>query len=505
MKESILGIDIGTSSIKCSLFDFNGRELLRSSSDYQNIYKDPGIVEIDNEVLWGAVVKAIKEIVNLCSGKYKIISVGICAIMIMPVLLDSKNNVIRPIIHWFDSRPRQQYYEIKQKGLDKLISEFSGSAFTGESTINTLSWVKTFEPGNYKKISKFILLKDYIRFKLTGKILSDFGDASGSQMLDTRKWKWCNELIEELGFKKHIFPDLFKPYENAGNISSGAAGLTGLEPGTPVAVGSGDGITTIFGLGIYREGQVGVTVGSAGVIAAPSRTYPEDDKYRGYIFCHPMCDRWFTLMATASSGAILKWYLENLVNDKEITYRDLDIEAKKSPAGSNGLLFLPYLLGSRNPHSNPRASGTFLGLRYNHKRSDITRALLEGISFELLDIFHAEKEILLKRNITISKVKLSGGIINSNFWMQVLADILGKDIITTKVKELGTLGSSIIAAVTAGIYSDLETAVKKMVVDEKLIGRNSGLESLYRERFEIFKDLYKTLEPKFDLLLKQGF
>lgn len=505
MKESILGIDIGTSSIKCSLFDVDGLELLKTSSDYQNIYKDHGIVEIDSDVIWNAVIKAIKDLVRLNAGKYKIISIGICAIMIMPVLMDNKNNVIRPIIHWYDSRPAQQYYDIKQKGLDKLIAKFSGSALTGESTINTLSWIKTFEPDSYNKISKFIMLKDYVRFKLTGVVMSDFGDASGTQMLDTREWKWCDEIIDALGFKKRIFPELLKPFDIGGSISKEAEKLTGLLAGTPVAIGSGDGITTIFGLGIYREGQIGITVGSAGVIATPSKTYLEDDKHRGYVFCHPMCDRWLTLMATASSGSVLKWYFETMIRDKEITYSDLDSEASKSPPGSNGIIFFPYLLGSRNPHSNPGASGSFLGLRHKHKSSDITRALLEGISFELLDILLAEEEILGKGNIQASELKLSGGITNSIFWPQLLADILRKDIVITKVKELGTLGSSIIASVAAKVYSNLENAIKKMVKNKNVIKHNKEFGSLYQSRFEVFKDIYRALEPEFDKLLQRGF
>ncbi len=503
MKDSILGIDIGTSSIKCSLFDFNGNELLSSSNVYQNIYAEPGIVEIDTEILWKAVLKAIKEIVDLSTDKYKIISVGMCAIMIMPVLLDSKNRVIRPIIHWFDQRPQQQYFEIKKKGLDKLIARYSGSTLTGESTINSLSWVKRFEPDNYKKISRFIMLKDFIRFKLTGRIMSDFGDASGSQMLDTKKWKWSDELIEALGFKSYIFPDLYKPYEIGGNISVEAAAETGLTQGTPVAVGSGDGITTIFGLGIYREGQVGVTVGSAGVIAAPSRTYPADDNSRGYIFCHPMCDRWFSLMATASSGEILKWYHDVLIKDEKTTFAMLDIEAAGSPAGANCLMFLPYLLGSRNPNSNPLASGAFIGMRYGHTREDITRAVLEGISLELADILDALRDILSGKNISIDEVKLSGGITNSSFWKQLIADILAEDMTTTGVKELGTLGSAVIASVSAGVYDNLETAVKKMIHNDDIIKHNKKLEGFYKKRFSVFKDIYRILEPEFGSILGQ--
>jgi xylulokinase len=499
MKDTILGIDAGTSSIKCALYDPSGRELFKSSSTYENIHIGADKIEIDPEMLWHAVASAVREIIAKNAGKYRIAAVGLCAIMIMPVLLDRERNVIRPVIHWFDSRMQKQYFDVKKKGYDKLISQYSGSALTGESTVNALSWIKKYEPENYKRIYTFFMLKDFIRYKLTANIYSDFGDASGTQMLDTKKWQWSIELITELGFNKDFFPELHRPYEIGGYVTVEASKVTGLVKGTPVAIGSGDGITTIFGLGIYNEGQSGITVGSAGVIAAPARTYPEDSKLRAYIFCHPMCDRWFLLMATASSGEIFKWYNDNITADREITYSDLDREAEKSRAGSAGLVFLPYLLGSRNPYSNPRASGVLLGLRYRHKRQDITRAILEGISFELADIFEVQEEILSGNGIRIDEVKLSGGIIRSMFWQQLLADILGRDLVTTKIKELGTLGASIIAAIAAGVFNDFETAVDSMVVDDYRLDHDTGQKDFYKTGLNYFREIYKALEPKFDL------
>lgn len=499
MKEAILGIDIGTSSIKCSLFDLNGIELLSSSSHYELLNPRPEIIEIDPNVLWQAVIEAIKKIIEANQKKYKIISIGLCAMMIMPVLLDGRCNVLRPIIHWFDRRLQKQYFELKKAGKDKIVSLYSGSGLTGESTINAIDWVKKNEPDVYKKINKFFMIKDFIRYKLTGKVLSDYGDASGSQMLDTKKWKWSNEAISELDFNPSIFPDLAKPTDIGGYISKEMSAITGLNEGIPVAIGSGDGITTIFGLGIYKNGQVGITVGSAGVIAASTTQFPEDKKLRTYVFCHPFCDRWFSLMATASSGEILRWYNNSIIKNDKISFADLDSEADASAAGSDGVLFLPYLLGSRNPYSNPNACGIILGLRYRHNRSHLTRAVLEGISFELMDILKVQEEILRGNHINIKEIKLSGGITKSNFWMHMLADILQTDLITIKVKESGTLGSALIASTAAGVYKTLEEAIKEMVNDDSTIKPNKNLGEIYDKKFKLFREMYQALEPKFDL------
>jgi xylulokinase len=502
MDEAILGIDIGTSSIKCVLFDFEGNEIVSASNSYDLLKIKPDNIEIDSEVLWESVVSTIHKINRLNSEnfiKYRISAVGICAMMVMPVLIDKYNNVIRPIIHWFDSRLQKQYFKLEKEGKTKVVSFYSGSAITGESTVNALDWVKENEPENYKKINKFFMIKDFIRFKLTGKIYTDFGDASGTQLLDTKKWDWSNESISELGFKRDMFPELLKPADNGGFLTKDASRLTGLDENIPVAVGSGDGITTIFGLGAYADGQTGITVGSAGIIATTSKSFPEDGKQRSYVFCHPLCDRWYSFMATASSGEIFRWYNKSIIKNENIRYSDLDKEASECSPGADGLIFLPYLLGSRNPHSNPNACGMMLGLRYKHERKHLTRAVLEGICFELMDILKVQEKILSKNKIKLQDVRLSGGICQSNFWTQLLADILQKDLITNKAKELGALGASIIAASSSGVYRNLEEAIKNMVKDDKKIYHNKDLEDIFSRKFDLFREMYKVFEPKFDL------
>ena len=503
MKDAILGIDIGTSSIKCCIFDTSGVELVSSSCQYGLINPEPGIFEIDTEVLWNAVVKSIAEVVRQISAKnfqkYKITSIGICAMMVMPVLLDNSNNVIRPIIHWIDERLQKQYYKLKNSGKDKIISKFSGSALTGDSAPNSLDFVMENEPYNYKKINKFFMVKDFIRFKLTGKIMSDFGDASGTQLLDTKKWQWSDEIIGELGFRKSIFPELKEPAQKGGFVTKEAAAITGLTKGTPVAVGSGDGITTIFGLGTYKDGQTGLIVGSAGVFATSVKVFPADKNFRTYIFCHPFCDRWYSLMATALSGETLKWYLNSFLKIDNLTLADLDEEASKIPANKADPIFLPYILGSRNPYSNPNAAGVFAGLRHKHKRGHLTRAVMEGIILELLDILKVQEEILSKNKFKINEIKLAGGIVNSSFWTQLLADIFQKNITITRARQIGALGCAIMASVASGFYKDLGEATDFMVCNEKIVSYNEDLKDIYEHKFKIFKEFYGILKDKFDL------
>ncbi len=502
MEDAIIGIDIGTSSIKCCLFDKHGLEVSTSSTQYGLLNPAPGIFEIDASVLWDAVIQSIKDITGQVSGgklgKYRIVSAGICAMMVMPVLLDNNYDVIRPVVHWIDERLQKQYYKLKKLGKHSIVSESSGSSLTGESTVNSLAFIKENEPQSYKKIRKFLMIKDFVRFKLTGRVLSDFGDASGTQLLDARKWQWSDTAINELGFDKSFFPQLAKSDQNGGTVTSEAAGITGLPQGIPVAVGSGDGITTIFGLGALDDGQTGVIVGSAGVLASPSTAFPMDKKYRTYIFCHPLADRWFSIMATASSGETFKWYLNSILKNDGLKFEDLDHEASKVGNDLGGLLFLPYILGARNPHSNPNATGVFFGLRHKHKREHLTRAVMEGICLELLEILRVQEEVLCQNNISIGEIKLAGGITKSAFWTQLLADIFQKDIIVTRARQSGALGCAMMASVVCGIYENLQQAANSMVHNERIVRHNENLKDIYDHKFKCFREIYETLKDKFD-------
>jgi len=502
MEKTILGIDIGTSSIKCSLFNLDGKEVYALSSTYPTIRSGAGELEIDTEDIFSSLIGNIKDLLEETKERFSIEAIGLCAVMIMPVFLDSHDNVARPIIHWFDNRPYKQYEKLREQKKDLMIADLSGSSLTAEGTINSVLWVKENEPEVYKKTKRFFQLKDYARFRLTGDICTDYGDASGTQLFDSRNWKWNEPLISELGLKKSMFCNTKKPTEIAGTVTKEISLLTGLRQGIPVAVGSGDGITTIFGLGIFREGHTGITVGSAGVVATPSKTYPKDNDMRNYIFCHPFGDRWFSLMATASSGEVFKWYKENILKDTPKTLSELEDEAARSSVpGASGLTFLPYILGARNPLSDPKAYGVLLGMRHHHQRADITRAVLEGLSLEILDIIEAQKDIFRKIDLEVGDYKLSGGILKGTLWKNMLADIIGEDLTVTGSEELGCLGSAMYASVASGAYPDLKEAVSNMVKDKGVIKHDRKNIDTYSKKYSAFKKTYGLFKDRFDDLV----
>jgi xylulokinase len=498
-REAFLGIDVGTSSIKCSLVGCRGEDFSTSSAEYPLLVPAPGMAEIDGESVWTVTARLIRKTLGSAGDPVEVLGVGVCAMMIMPVLLDAHRRVVRPIIHWHDERLAAQSLQIKRLGKAESVARYSGSLLTAEGTINALSWVKEHEPDAYGRIDRFVMMKDFVRLKLCGELATDYGDASGSAMLDVRGWQWSTELIDELGFEKSFFPELRRPEEAAGRITVEAAAQTGLKEGTPVAVGTGDGICTILGLGTIEDGDIGFTVGSAGVIGAVSGKLPLDQRHRNYIFCHPLGRRWYSIMATASSGDALRWYRNRLLGEPGTPYGELDREAASVPPGAEGLLFLPYLSGSRNPHSNPDAVGLFIGLRHKHERKFLTRAVLEGILYELRDLFEVESEILSATGTEMKRIKVSGGIVRSGFWSQMLADVLGRDVELTQTQELGAFGSCLLASVAAGYHDGLPTAVARMVKPGRVLRFDGEKAGVYKAKYESFRTLYRQLEPVFGM------
>lgn len=494
---AFLGIDIGTSSLKCSLYDMAGKEIATLSGSYPLIELGPGRMEIDAEVLWTSVAALVRKMTDADAGMHDVASVAVCAMMIMPVLLDGARSPLRPIIHWQDERLAQKILTLKKTEMERFILQSAGSLLTAESTISALLWVRENEPDTFRKLDRFVMTKDYIRLKLCGNLCTDYGDASGTLLLDVRNWKWSSELSERLGLQARLFPDLAPADAGAGFVTDAAAAVTGLRAGIPVATGTGDGICTILGLGALEHGDVGITVGSAGVIGVSSTKLPLDASCRNYIFCHPVRGKWYSLMATAASGDTLRWYRNSILRNPAVPYAELDKEAAAVAPGADGVIFLPYILGSRNPYSNPRAAGTFVGLRHKHDRGVLTRAVMEGILYEMLDLQRVEKEII---GNTLGKVRVSGGILRSRFWLRMLADMVGHELLLTEAQELGTLGCAVLASVAAGCHESIEAAVAKMVHVTNTVPSDPSLHARYQEKYQIFRRLYHDLEGVFEVL-----
>lgn len=364
-----IGIDVGTSGTKTILTDSKGNILATATFEYPLYQPQIGWAEQNPEDWWDASVKGIKAVLEKSKVDPKEVkAVGLTGQMHGLVMLDKNYNVIRPSIIWCDQRTAKECDEITQKvGKERLIEITANPALTG-FTASKILWVKNNEPQNYEKVYKILLPKDYIRFKLTGEFATDVSDASGMQLLDIKNRCWSDEVLEKLEIDKDLLGKVYESPEVTGKVSRQASEITGLCEGTLVVAGGGDQAAGAVGNGIVKTGVISSTIGSSGVVFAHLDEFKIDPQGRVHTFCHAVPGKWHVMGVTQGAGLSLKWFRDNFAHiekaafefiDKD-PYILMDQEAELANPGSDGLVFLPYLMGERTPIFGPVRKRYFL-------------------------------------------------------------------------------------------------------------------------------------------------
>jgi xylulokinase len=490
-----LGIDLGTSSVKLLLMSEDGKVVQTVSKDYPVYYPKPGWAEQNPEDWWQATKDGIKEIIEKSGiDEGKICSIGLSGQMHGLVLLDQGDRVLMPALLWCDQRTYDECDYITEQ-LGEKLSEYTGNkALTGFTAPKVL-WVKQNCPEVYGKIRHVLLPKDYIRFQLTGEYATDVSDASGTLFFDVANRRWSPEMLGLLGLSEEVLPKCYESFQVTGKISEAAACLTGLHAGIPVVGGGGDQACGAVGTGVVSAGIASVALGTSGVVFACQEHYSVDEQNRLHSFCHAN-GKWHVMGVMLSAASCLKWWVEEVCQLGDNGFITLLKEAEKIPAGSEGLLFLPYLMGERTPYSDPHARGAFIGLNMSHKRGHMTRAILEGVSFGLRDSL----EITREQKIPITAVRVSGGGAKSILWRQVLADILNLKVDIVNSVEGPAFGAAILAAVGAEAFTNVEEACNTMV--QVVASTQPKLENVktYDVMYQTYRGLYGTLKDTFQTL-----
>lgn len=460
--------------------------------------------EQDPEIWWKSTVNAVKMAVAQTSftGSTQIEAIGLSGQMHGLVLLNEAGNVLRPSIIWADQRSKeevQEYYEIIGKDtLAAITANPVAAGFLGPS----LLWIKKHEPNVYKQIRWVLLPKDYVRYRLTGHIATETTDASSTLLFDTAHRKWSEELCSKLGLETHYLPPCFEPWELAGILTRKAVEETGVDPGIPVAFGGSDQPMQALGNGICSPGIVSVTIGTGGQIFTPTRQAIYDPLLRTHTFCHAIPDTWNIMGGTLAAGLSLKWFCSLIPNRPD--YQALDQEASSIPAGSEGLVFLPYLIGERTPHMDSMARGAFIGLSLRHTKAHMVKAIMEGVVFalsETLDIFKSLR-------LPIQYLIASGGGAYSPIWRQIMADVFDSAIYITNTTEQACIGAALTAGTAAGIYPNIleacKTAIAPPVEMEKPnrdnVRRYRSILPLYKEAYVANKELFHAIAKQEDLV-----
>lgn len=501
----ILGVDIGTSGTKTVLFSEDGVPVASATYEYPLYTPQNGYAEQEPLDWWNAVVNSIKQVIGengVPAAEIK--GIGLSGQMHGLVMLDGDNKVIRRSIIWCDQRTAKEVTEITDKvGADRLIDITANPAITG-FTAAKIMWVKNNEPENYEKCRHILLPKDYIRFMLTGEYATEVSDASGMQLLDIPNRCWSDEVLGKLGIDKSLLAKVYESPEITGKITKQAAELTGLAEGTIVVGGAGDNAAAAVGTGVVEDGKAFTTIGSSGVVFAHTSDISIDKKGRVHTFCCAVPNCWHVMGVTQSAGLSLKWFRDNFCWSEMETaigmgvdpYYLTDKEAMEVPIGANRLLYMPYLNGERTPHLDPNCRGAFVGLSTMHKKKDMIRAVMEGVSYSLRDCV----EVMREMNINVTDMMACGGGGSSPLWRQMLADLYACPVKTTQNKEGPALGVALLAAVGAGLYSSVPEACRAVILPDKVqnpIEENIGR---YEKVYALYRKLYPAMKGCFDEL-----
>ncbi len=498
-----LGIDVSTTAVKALLVDARGRVVGEASSPLTLSSPHPLWSEQQPEDWWSACVASVRAALATSGvAASSIAAIGLTGQMHGLVALDGEGNVLRPAILWNDQRTAAQCDEIRARlGRDRLIQITGNDALTG-FTAPKLLWVAEHEPEVYARIRHFLLPKDYLRFRLTGEYAMDKADGSGTILFDLRARDWSPEVLAALGIPAEWAPPTFEGPVATGGVSAAAAAETGLIAGTPVVAGGGDQAAGAVGVGATREGIAALTLGTSGVVFATTNTPLIEPEGRLHAFCHAIPDRWHLMGVTLSAAGSLQWYRDTLAPGA--TFDELVTEAEQAPAGSEGLLFLPYLTGERTPYPDPQARGAWVGLTARHARAHLTRAVLEGVAFSLKDTFELMRGAGLA---TFAETRVSGGGARSLLWRRILASALGVELASAPTTEGAAYGAALLAGVQAGVWPDVDSAARN---ETSQAASTSGAfprvapdptdAAVYDRLYPLYRGLYPALKPTFDAL-----
>lgn len=419
-----------------------------------------------------------------------ITAIGLSGQMHGAVLLDGRGQVLRPSIIWCDQRTAEECRWLEAEvGTSRLLELTSNPALTN-FTLTKLLWVRTHEPDVWARVRHVLLPKDYVRFKLSGAHAIDVADASGTLMLDVAKRRWSDEMLAAADIRREILPEVFESPAVSATLSSEAAQLLGLAPGTPIVAGAGDQAAGAVGMGITRPGTVSVTIGTSGVVFAATERPALDRKGRIHTFCHAIPGRWHVMGVTQAAGLSLRWLRDQWgVGADDAAYEQLTKDAAAVPAGSDGVLWAPYLMGERTPHTDPDVRGALLGLAASHTRGHVARAVLEGVAFSLRDSFGIFHEL----DVPTTRVRVGGGGARSALWRGIQAAVYNHAVETVVAEEGAAYGAALLAGVGAGIWPSVDEACDAVVRTKAVTSPEASAVAILETRYAQFQRVYPAL------------
>ena len=500
--ECIITIELGTNAVRVYAFDLNGNILGSLKGYCPTFHSEPDHSEQDPDQIFITMLYVLKNLLNdlVHPKKYKVLSICFSASMHSVLAVDKSGNPMGNAITWADNRANKEAAELKNSSLGKKIYKTTGTPLHPMSPLTKIAWIKNNEKEKFKQVSKFLSLKGYILQQLTGEYMIDYSIASATGLLNIHKIQWEPEALKFAGITSAMLPDLVPVFTSAGKLNKAYQTSLGLSVDTKLLVGSSDGCMAVLGDGINGEGMANITVEDSGAVRVMGDKVLQDDKQRFFNYLLTE-NRYVSGGPTNNGGIIFEWFTRQFGDfknpfDIEDSMLELINEASGISAGSDGLIFLPYLLGERAPIWNANARGVYFGINIKHERQHFIRAVIEGIIYEIYSIGKT-----LEEHCTFNSLSINGSFASIPLCAQIIADIFNKPVSISQHNYSVGLGAYLLSATEMGIYKTLDEAAKSIVLPEQYFPKKN-LNHIYMQHFEIFEKLSVKLKDDFENVVK---
>ena len=484
-----IGADLGTSALKLLLVDTDGKIINTVTKSYDVYFPNPGWSEQNPLDWWDGLVSGVKELTDGID-KNSVSGIGVGGQMHGLVILDENDEVIRPAILWNDGRTQKEVdYLNNIIGKEKLASLTGNIAFAG-FTAPKILWLKENEPENFGKISKIMLPKDYINYRLTGVHSIDYSDASGTLLLDVENKCWSCEMLRICDVSEKQLPKLFESYDKTGVILPEILSELGLDGDITVVAGAGDNAAAAIGTGTVLNGKCNISLGTSGTFFVSSDNYAKLNNNAIHSFCHANGD-YHIMGCILSAASCNKWLCEDILKTNDYNGEQAEITDEKF--GCNDVFFLPYLMGERSPVNDTDARGVLIGMRLDTKRSDIVQAVLEGVAFAVRDNLEIAKEA----GVNISRSTLCGGGAKSPLWRKIMANVLNIPIDIPSAEEGPGFGGAVLAMIGDGVYRNVSECAEKFVSVKGTVMPDADTVRRYNKQYNKFRQIYPSLKEVF--------
>jgi gluconokinase len=495
----VIGLDVGTSGARAVLYNFSGEQIATAHHNYPLETPKPGMAEQNPDQVWAAIARAMSEVARQIPSRKSVAGIGVSTIFHTLLAVDASGSPITRSITWADTRARRQVERLRQEIDAQSLYLRTGCPLHPMYLPGKIRWLREEAPDQFARVASFGSIKDELLARMTGRRVVDRSVASASGLFNLHQNTWDRDILETIGVTQDRLPEVVEPTDLVGGLAAGAARAFDLPEGTPVIAGAGDGVLSSLGSGAIAPGQMTIMIGTSGA-ARLAVDRPLMDP-QGRTWCYYLAkDRWIVGAAINNGGLACHWVRDNLIprpasSQDDFDFETLETEARKAPIGSGGLLFLPFLTGERSPYWNASARGVIFGLAAHMGPPHVARSVFEGVSFRMRSIVEALDETAGPTQ----EFRAAGGFTRSSFWLHMLTDVVGHQMMLPSAEEASALGAAGLTMIGIGAAARLEDIARLVAVQPGPVPDVPN-HALYSRIYQLYLDVYWANQASFEAI-----